>query len=117
PVSMPLICDVRIKGGHTLMLPVKDISAGGLALLDPGKDLTDGVGDVLRRCSLDLDDAGTVVTDLKVRRISDPQIAGSATARVVACEFHNLSAPGHIIVQKYIGQLDRLLNARRRGFD
>lgn len=117
PVSMPLICDVRIKGGHTLMLSVKDISAGGLALLDPGKDVTDGVGDVLRRCSLDLDDAGTVVTDLKIRRISDPQTTDSATARVVACEFHHLSAPGNIIVQKYIGRLDRLLNARRRGFD
>jgi len=117
PVSMPLICDVRIKGGHTLMLPVKDISAGGLALLDPGQDMIDGIGDVLKRCLLDLDDVGTVVTNLKIKRISNPPIGDSTAVRVVACQFENLSASGNIMVQNYIGRLDRLLNARRRGFD
>lgn len=117
PVSMPLFCDVSVKGGPALRLPVKDISAGGVALLDPGEAVTDENGDVLRRCSLELTDVGTVVTNLKIKRISKKTQSDSGAVRVIACEFDHLSAPGNIMVQNYIGRLDRLLNARRRGFD
>lgn len=117
PVSIPLYCEIPVKGKPALILPVKDISAGGIAMLDHHDAVTDAQGATLRQCQLELGDVGVVVSNLKIRRIGKQAINESAAARVIACEFDQLSAPGSIIIQNYIGRLERFLNARRRGLD
>lgn len=118
PVTMPLLAQIPVIGGRTLKLPVKDISAGGVAVIDHNQELDVTVGAWLKQCTFELDDVGTVVTNLKVRRISEHQSEpGTTPVRVVACEFDHPSAAEAIMVQNYIGRLERMLIARRRGFD
>lgn len=117
PVSTPLFCDVPLNAQRTVTLPVKDISAGGIALLDAEKSIDGTAGSVIKGCQLELTDIGTVMTDLKIRRISDHKTADDKSIRTIACEFDRPAPPDAIMIQNYIGRLDRLLNARRRGFD
>lgn len=117
PVSMPLFCNIPLKDKKVATLAVKDISAGGLALLDHNEDITDIVGAPLRQCSLDLDDVGTVVVNMRIRRISNQLLGNAKPVRVVACEFDHPATADVIMIQNYIGRLERMLNARRRGFD
>lgn len=118
PVSMPLLCEIPVKGQpKPLTLTARDISAGGVALIDPDHAITHDPGSVMRQCSFDLGDVGTVVTNLAIRRISDQAVGEAKPVRVVACEFLHPSASDSILIQNYIGRLERWLNARRRGFD
>lgn len=117
PVSAPLFCEVRNNGDLVATLPVKDISAGGLALLDRNEEVKETEGSQLRQCVLELDDIGTVIVNLKIRRISNQLLGDAKPVRVIACEFDRPSPPNVIMIQNYIGRLERMLNARRRGFD
>ena len=118
PVSMPLLCEIPVTDKSTpLKLTAKNISFGGVALADSEQAITDGAGSVIRQCVFELDDVGTVVTDLVIRRISDQSTGDANPVRVIACEFSHPSTANDILIQNYIGRLERLLNARRRGFD
>lgn len=117
PVSMPLFCEIPVKGGSPLMLPVKDISAGGVALQDPKNLVADSAGAQLKQCVFELDDVGTVTVNLRIQRISEQTSGDAKPTRIIACQFDSPTAQHNIMVQNYIGRLERLLNARRRGFD
>ena len=117
PVSAPLFCTIPQKKDPDLVLPVKDISAGGIALLDREERMTQSEGSVLRQCVLDLDHVGPVTINLRIRRIEDRILGDDKATRVVACEFEALDRSDGIKIQNYIGRLERMLNARRRGFD
>lgn len=117
PVSTPLFCELPLKSGKNIVLPVKDISAGGVALLDRNEEFTQTEGAVLKQCTFQLDDIGTVALNLRVRRISNQVLGDWSLTRVVACEFVYPAQGDAIMIQNYIGRLERALNARRRGFD
>lgn len=117
PVSTPLFAQIPVMGGRILQIPVRDISAGGVALLDQKFELDVTVGAWLHNCTFDLDDLGTITTNLNVRRINEQKQADAKPVHVVACEFDHPGAAEGIMVQNYIGRLERMLNARRRGFD
>lgn len=117
PVSTPLLCRIPRKDDVVVTLPVKDISAGGIALLDHNEEITENVSALLGNCELELDDIGTVVTTLQIRRIGHQMLGGSTPVKVIACSFYNPPLSDTIMIQNYIGRLDRMLNARRRGFD
>lgn len=117
PVSSPLFCSLSLRTGQDVSLPVKDISAGGVALLDRNEVIVESEGSLLKNCTFELDDVGTVVVDLRIRRISHQLLGDGKATRVVACEFYQPAPADAIMVQNYIGRLERMLNARRRGFD
>lgn len=117
PVTMSLSCLVPADNGTALTLQVKDISAGGVALLDPDHIITGGPGTLLKQCIFELDDIGTVVTTIEVRRINPQHTTDTTPARLVACEFVHPDPKDKIMLLNYIGRLDRLLNARRRDYD
>lgn len=117
PVSAPLFCETSLKTGQDISLPVKDISAGGVALLDRNEDVQEPEGAVLKDCTFELDDVGTVVVNLRIRRISHQLLGDGKATRVIACQFDHPSPSDTIMVQNYIGRLERMLNARLRGFD
>lgn len=117
PASTPLFCELPVKEGQPLTLAVKDISAGGIALFDPDQKISGTPGDRLRQCVLELDGIGTVVIDLAIRRISTQVMGNTQGSQIIACEFDALPPQEGIMIQNFIGGLDRLLNARRRGFD
>lgn len=117
PVSTPLFCETSLKTGKDVSLSVKDISVGGVALLDRNEDVLETEGSLLKNCTLVLDDVGTVVVNLRIRRISHQLLGDGKPTRVIACQFNHPAPADTIMVQNYIGRLERMLNARLRGFD
>lgn len=121
-IEIPISYDVNLvaqdntKKTHTFKL--RDISAGGLAVFDPEDKLPDAeIGKEYKNCNLVLEELGTVKTDLIVRRVSNQGANPEKQIKVVACEFSNMSNADQIIVQNFIGRLERQQNARLRGFD
>lgn len=98
-------------------LVLKDISAGGLALIDEVHILDDTPGTLYNDCTLTLPDTGQVITDLQVRRSHDIVLPSGKTTKIIGCQFINLANPMLILVQNFIGRLERKLNARFHGFD
>lgn len=117
PVSWPLLCQITASPGQSIQLRVKDISASGVALLDPEPLLNVTPGTIFQACQLDLGDLGTLTTGLQVSRVHKEAAGDAKPVRVVACEFVALPAAGSVMLQNYIVRLERKLNARRRGFD
>lgn len=117
PVTHPLVCAIPTPSQGTVALRAKDISAGGIALLDPASELDTTAGTRYPDCELHLSDTETLAVGLAVRRVSMETVSDARPTRVIACQFLGLQGPGHIAVQHYIGRLERMLNARRRGFD
>ncbi len=120
PVSEPALCTLSIadgKGAKNVKLKIQDISAGGISVLDNDHLLDNSLGTVYKDCSLELPEAGTVVTGLQIMRSLDETLLNDKKIRLLGCKFHNLSNPMNFIVQQYIGKLERKLNAKRRGFE
>lgn len=115
PVSTPLMLNASIEN-KTVTFKAKDLSAGGIALYDPNNQLSSEQGHLYKNCTLNLEDLGTINVTLMVKRIAQE---GDPTnpRRVVGCEFINLSNHDLIRVQNYLGRVERLINARLKGFD
>lgn len=117
PVSTPLWCEVSVDSRRTESLKVRDISAGGIALFDPSTLIEAVPGTLIHNGQLPLPELGTVNFTLNVRRVGITSVPGGATTRILACQFQQLSPSHEIMVRNYIGQLERMLLARRKGFD
>lgn len=105
------------KEAMHIELELKDISAGGISVLDNNLVLDNTLNRVFKACRLDLPEAGTVVTDLQIVRSQDDTLAKGKPSRSIGLAFVNLSNPMNFIIQQYIVKLERKLNAKRRGFE
>ncbi len=117
PVSQPVYCQIPFSAGQVHTLQIKDLSAGGVALLDPDELIDATVGTRLNGCQIVLPDLGAIQVDLTVRRMVPKDKKSGQTRSTLACQFNDLSTAHEIMVVNYLGQLERQLNARRRGFD
>lgn len=120
PVSNRAICTIPTpenKETKQVSLEIKDISVGGISVLDNNRALDNTLHTLFRACKLDLPEAGTVVTDLQIVRSQDETLANGKPSRSLGLAFINLSNPMNFIIQQYIGKLERKLNAKRRGFE
>jgi c-di-GMP-binding flagellar brake protein YcgR len=120
PVSNRATCIIPTpenKETKQVSLEIKDISAGGISVLDNNRALDNTLHTFFRACKLDLPEAGTVLTDLQVVRSQDETLVNGKPSRSLGLAFINLSNPMNFIVQQYIGKLERKLNAKRRGFE
>ena len=118
PISSPVAVVTQNHAESVVSFRIKDISAGGLALYDNDNNLPNAeVDKKYSGCKLQLEDLGSISTDLIVRRVSSIGDNPSKKIKVVACEFSNLSNQDQIIIQNFIGKLERQQNARRRGFE
>ncbi|MGP1614322.1 MAG: flagellar brake protein, partial [Pollutimonas bauzanensis] len=72
PVSEPALCTLSIADGKgarkDVKLQIQDISAGGVSILDNEHLLDNSLGTIYKDCTLDLPEAGTVVTGLQIKR-------------------------------------------------
>jgi c-di-GMP-binding flagellar brake protein YcgR len=120
PITKPARCTMPIedeKGQRNVTFTVKDISAGGIAVFDNHHLLSETVGTLYKGCRLLLPEVDTVITDLRIVRAQDEALPDGKERRQVGCAFVHLSNAMQIMVQNYIGMLERNLNAKRRGFE
>lgn len=122
PVSQPARCtltptDQNGSVATAITLDLKDISLGGVSLIDNLKQLQADQGSLYPNCQIVLPEAGTITATLRVVRILKSTLENGKTVRHLGCAFVGLPNPMSTIVQRYVGLLERKLSAKRYGID
>jgi c-di-GMP-binding flagellar brake protein YcgR len=118
PVSNPVRATIPIPpelGGGSAVVPLADISVGGIAILDNKMVLGNTIGHKYLGCRIDLPDIGIVTTGLRVRNSMELTLLNDKSNRRLGCEFIDMSRGNLALVQRYITKLERERNARIAG--
>jgi c-di-GMP-binding flagellar brake protein YcgR len=118
PVSNPVKATVPLPedmGGGSVVLPLSDISCGGLCLFDNKFTLGNTIGKNYENCRIDLPDIGVISTTLQVRNSIDMTLLNNKANRRLGCQFLDMSRASAAAVQRYITRLERERNARIAG--
>jgi len=120
PFGEPLSCVVPyIEPGKPLRrtdIRIKDLSLGGLALVDSENQLPHQAGTSFRGVVLRLPETGEVTVDLVVLRVHTNVLPNKKEIVELGCRFDGLTNADSTLIQHYLGRLERRLNAKRRGF-
>ena len=118
PVSNPVRATIPIPpelGGGNAMVPLADISCGGIAILDNKLVLGNTIGNKYPSCRIDLPEIGLVTTGLRIRNSLELTLLNNKSNRRLGCEFIDISRGNLALVQRYITRLERERNARVAG--
>ncbi|WP_426190435.1 flagellar brake protein [Massilia sp. DWR3-1-1] len=118
PVSTPLRVTIPIPyelGGGNAVLPLSDISCGGVCVFDNKFVLGNTIGKNYENCRIELPDIGMVATTLQVRNSIDMTLLNNKANRRLGCQFLDMSRASAAAVQRYITRLERERNARIAG--
>ena len=121
PVGEPATCAIRLspqdgKPARSINVKMKDLSVGGVALLDTDGQLPHQSGAAFKGAKLTLPEVGEVTIDLEVLRVHTMVLPSKKEIVELGCKFVNPTNADTQMVQSYIGRLERRLNAKRRGF-
>src|SRR3569623_104770 len=120
PVSNPVRCtfflhDPEVKlAPRAVTLPLKNVSNGGIAVMDELKQLDNTIGMQYRDCRIDFP-GNTVTATLEIRNSQEVKLQNGKTVRRLGCMFIKLSNPMLAAVQRYIIKLEREQNAKSTG--
>lgn len=122
PVANPLRCTVRIpedqaagQAATTAVVTVKDISGGGIGVIDEKKLLDNTIGKIYKACRIDLPGNTTLTVDLQIRNSHEISLTTGKSIRKLGCKFVNPPSATEAAVQRYITKLERERNARATG--
>lgn len=118
PVSNPVRVTIPILdelGGGSVVLPLSDISCGGVCVFDNKFVLGNTIGKNYENCRIDLPDVGVISTTLQVRNSIDMTLLNNKANRRLGCQFLDMSRASDAAVQRYITRLERERNARIAG--
>ncbi len=123
PIASPLRCTIRIppddsgKGGTTAVVTLKDISGGGIGVVDEKKLLDNTIGRIYKDCRIDLPGGNLVIANLQIRNSIDLTLASGKSIRKIGCMFVDLPKSMLTAVQRYITKLERERNAKATGMN
>lgn len=118
PVTTPVRATIPLPpalGGGSTVLPLADISCGGIALLDNKHQLGTTIGETFANCRIEVPDVGPVTTSLQIRNSLEMTLLNNKTTRRLGCQFVDISRANMAAVQRYITKLERERNARLAG--
>lgn len=118
PASNPATCTIEDPGlpAGKATLPLGNISAGGLQLIDRAELLAhQTVGSFFDDCTLNLPDVGSLEVNLRLLRHTRLTQDGDKPLLTIACRFFKLPANREITIQQYVSSLERAVLARRWG--
>ncbi|NYT23878.1 flagellar brake protein [Alcaligenaceae bacterium] len=120
PVGEPASCIILLAEGgrppQKVTVRMKDISAGGVALLDTDNLLPHQSGIIFRDATLALPEVGDVPVKLCVMRIHAFELPNKKEIIELGCSFNDIPKATSTLIQGYIGRLERRLNAKRLGY-
>lgn len=119
PVASPVRCTFSIPGETgeitgTVTVPLYNISAGGLAIVDEKKQIPATLGIIFEKCRIDLP-GGSIEAKLELMNINDLKLTTGKTTRRLGFMFVNIPNATLAAVQRYITRLEREQNARATG--
>ncbi|MGH8809030.1 MAG: flagellar brake protein [Noviherbaspirillum sp.] len=119
PISSPVRCAIQVPaeaGGTptTLTMPLYNVSAGGIAVVDEKKQLSPESGQTFENCRIDLP-GGAVVLTLRFRNAQDLTLTNGRSIRRIGFMFEHPPNAVLAAIQRYITKLEREQNARATG--
>lgn len=117
PVTNPVYCTIPVKTGDQIIpvvLPLHNISGGGLSVVDEKKLIDSTPGRIYENCRLDLP-GGVVTLALQVRNQLEVTLTNGKSIHRLGCAFVDPSNGALAAVQKYITKLERDQNAKATG--
>ena len=120
PLATPLHCMIPVPdedGGNTstAFVVLKNISGGGIGVIDEKKLLNTTIGTIYQNCKLEIPGNQPVVATLQVKNSLDQTLPNGKAVRRVGLMFVDLPKPMLAAVQRYITKLERELNATATG--
>ena len=120
PLAEPASCTITLAESQRsplrAVVKIRDLSIGGLALVDSQNQLPHDSGITFRGVSLTLPEVGDVTVDLEVLRVHTVELPNKKEVHELGCKFVGLSGGSAQLIQNYIGRLERRLIAKSRGF-
>ncbi|MEO7032013.1 MAG: flagellar brake protein [Herbaspirillum sp.] len=118
PVVSPILCRLPIDTNDNprmLELPLHNISAGGVSLMDDRKLLNVNPGFIYQQCQITLPAGAKIECSMEIRNIREIVLANAKITRRIGCRFVNLPSSMLNTVQRYITNLEREQNAKSPG--
>lgn len=119
PILQPLHCtfelDIEDNQTRKFATVLKDISIGGVGLVDENCLIEVSIGQKCTHCILQLSNTVNVEVDLEIRDVRDVKLTSGKVVRKLGCSFINLSNRTEAVIQRLIMQLERNQNAKNSG--
>lgn len=90
---------------------IMDISVGGIALICQEKNVNLIAGEIYPDCRIDLPETGTLIVDIQVKNLFEITSPSGAIIKHAGCEFIQLDSKMGILLQRYIGMMQRKQSA------
>jgi len=103
------------RGIVNVTVPMRDLSAGGIGIVDEQMILDDMPGRVYTNCQLVLSDNQTLAVNLEVRNSLDVKLASGKYQRRLGFAFHEPKNSLLTAVQRVITKIEREQNAKATG--
>jgi c-di-GMP-binding flagellar brake protein YcgR len=110
PIHNPLRCTVQIRRDTdeaTATVTLKNVSGGGIAIVDEKLLLDNTIGRIYKDCRIYLPGNTVIMTALQIRNSHDLTQPDGKKARYLGCRFIDLPKPMLAAVQRYIAKLER----------
>jgi len=107
PSDNSVKCTIPLTGDGNILVPIADISRGGLALMDRMNRLAVQQGSLLSNCQVELPRIGALKTDMQV--CNRNQFFSNELQHEVArvgCKFLSITSGMENLLQRYIDQLE-----------
>ncbi len=117
PITNPIYCTIPVRTEDqiiSVVLPLHNISGGGLSIVDEKKFLDSTPGCIYENCRIDLP-GGAVTLALQICNQLDVTLSNGKSIHRLGCAFVNPSNGTLAAVQKYITKLERDQNAKATG--
>lgn len=103
------------EGPKETIMFLRDISAGGLGLLDEEMVLDSTAGKIYKGCKIVLGPKKVVTVNLKMRNSQEAKAPNGNKFRRIGCEFVEMPNSTLMTLQRYITKLERDQNAKASG--
>ena len=105
PSAKPYTCRVQRGSAEEKLLPINDISVGGL-----GIQVADALAyepmEILDNCWIDLRESGMITVQLEVRYIMEKESRIGKTLWHMGCRFVNLSPANETLIQRFMARIE-----------
>ncbi|HLO64338.1 MAG TPA: flagellar regulator YcgR PilZN domain-containing protein [Azonexus sp.] len=120
PTNPPIHCGIAIEhpasGIQTHVLPVLDISAGGISLQAPTTLANDlEPGGIFQDCRLDIPEECVLQINLQVQKVVEISTNADQHKLRVGCSFVGMPAMRLATIERYITRIERERTARNSG--
>jgi len=109
PIRIPVTTD---DGLSEVTCHLRDISAGGISIMDEQMLLDNTIGRVYEDCRITLADNSIIITSIEIKNSYEVKLANDKKARVLGFQFYALPNRTKMLLQRYISKVEREQNAK-----